>query len=76
MNWRDVLDACRYYFRETGRRVTFEYSLVAGVNDTSEGRQAPGETDRGYELPRKPDPGKSHCGTGFQAFQRGRNRGV
>ncbi len=32
----DVLDACRYYFRETGRRVTFEYSLVAGVNDTSE----------------------------------------
>ena len=30
----DVLDACRYYFACTGRRVTFEYSLVAGVNDT------------------------------------------
>ena len=30
----DVMDACDYYFRQTGRRVTFEYSLVGGVNDT------------------------------------------
>lgn len=29
----EVLDACDVYFRKTGRRVTFEYSLVAGVND-------------------------------------------
>lgn len=29
----DVLDACRYYFEQTGRRITFEYSLVGGVND-------------------------------------------
>lgn len=26
----------RYYFNKTGRRITFEYSLVAGVNDTIE----------------------------------------
>ena len=32
----EVLDACRYYFNKTGRRITFEYSLVAGVNDTIE----------------------------------------
>ncbi len=32
----EVLDACRYYFAQTGRRLTFEYSLVAGVNDTDE----------------------------------------
>ena len=32
----EVLDACRNYFQETGRRITFEYSLVAGVNDTVE----------------------------------------
>ena len=32
----DVMDACRYYFERTGRRLTFEYSLVAGVNDTQE----------------------------------------
>jgi 23S rRNA (adenine2503-C2)-methyltransferase len=30
----EVVDACRYYFETTGRRVTFEYSLVGGVNDT------------------------------------------
>lgn len=32
----EVVDACRYYFDRTGRRVTFEYSLVGGVNDTDE----------------------------------------
>ncbi len=32
----DVLDSCRYYFEKTGRRVSFEYSLVGGVNDTPE----------------------------------------
>jgi 23S rRNA (adenine2503-C2)-methyltransferase len=32
----EVIDACRYYFEQTGRRVTFEYSLVGGVNDTDE----------------------------------------
>lgn len=35
----DVLDACRYYFAQTGRRITFEYSLVGGVNDTEEDAQ-------------------------------------
>lgn len=30
----EVIDACRYYFAQTGRRVTFEYSLVADVNDS------------------------------------------
>lgn len=33
---REVLDACRYYFLKTGRRISFEYSLVGGVNDTDE----------------------------------------
>lgn len=32
----EVLDACRNYFEKTGRRVSFEYSLVAGVNDSIE----------------------------------------
>lgn len=32
----EVLQACRNYFEKTGRRITFEYSLVAGVNDTDE----------------------------------------
>ena len=32
----EVLAACDEYFEKTGRRVTFEYSLVHGVNDTPE----------------------------------------
>ncbi len=32
----EVLPACDYYFKQTGRRVSFEYSLVGGVNDTRE----------------------------------------
>lgn len=30
----ELMDACKYYFDCTGRRITFEYSLVGGVNDT------------------------------------------
>lgn len=30
----EVMGACDYYFAQTGRRMTFEYSLVGGVNDT------------------------------------------
>ena len=32
----DLIKACKDYFDKTGRRLTFEYSLVAGVNDTDE----------------------------------------
>ncbi len=30
----ETLDACKYYFEKTKRRVTMEYSLIGGVNDT------------------------------------------
>ncbi len=33
---KELMAACRYYIRETGRRVTFEYALLAGVNDAIE----------------------------------------
>lgn len=29
----EILEACKYYFKNTGRRITFEYSLIDGVND-------------------------------------------
>lgn len=29
----EILKACRYYFERTGRRISFEYSLVADIND-------------------------------------------
>ncbi len=31
---REMLDACRTYFEKTGRRMSYEYSLVRGVNDS------------------------------------------
>lgn len=35
----ELMDACRYYFEKTGRRITFEYALAAGVNDAKEDAQ-------------------------------------
>lgn len=32
----ELMDACAYYFKQTGRRITFEYSLIGGVNDSEE----------------------------------------
>lgn len=32
----EIMEACRYFIDNTGRRVSFEYSLVSGVNDTKE----------------------------------------
>jgi len=32
----ELLEACRYYVDQTGRRVTFEWALIAGVNDSEE----------------------------------------
>ena len=30
----ELMETCVYYFKKTGRRITFEYSLVGGVNDS------------------------------------------
>lgn len=32
----EIIEACKYYYLNTNRRITFEYSLVAGVNDMPE----------------------------------------
>lgn len=33
---QEVIEACRDYFASTGRRITFEYSLMGGINDGRE----------------------------------------
>ncbi|MGH4122303.1 MAG: 23S rRNA (adenine(2503)-C(2))-methyltransferase RlmN [Clostridium sp.] len=30
----EIIDACRYYINKTNRRITFEYALVADLNDS------------------------------------------
>jgi len=32
----ELMEACRSYVKTTGRRISFEYSLIKGVNDTPE----------------------------------------
>lgn len=44
-----LLDDCRDYVRETGRRVTFEYILLAGVNDTVEAARELAGLLRGFQ---------------------------
>jgi len=34
-----IMEACHYYYEQTGRRITFEYSLIEGVNDQPEQAQ-------------------------------------
>jgi len=36
----EIVEACKIYLRRTGRRVTFEYCLLDGVNDGTEEAQA------------------------------------
>lgn len=43
----DLMDACRYYVEKTGRRMTFEWALIAGENDTEEQAHKLGELLRG-----------------------------
>ena len=31
----DLMEACRYYIKKTNRRISFEYTLIDGVNDTA-----------------------------------------
>ena len=43
----DLMEACRYYVEKTGRRMTFEWALIAGENDTEEQAHKLGELLRG-----------------------------
>ena len=43
----EVLDACRYVVEQTGRRITFEWALINGQNDTIDQAQALGKLIQG-----------------------------
>ncbi len=38
----EIIQACKYYFDKTGRRITFEYSMIRGVNDKGRARKGTG----------------------------------
>ncbi len=33
-NIQELLSACKYYEEETGKRISFEYALIKGLNDS------------------------------------------
>lgn len=44
----EIIDAAKEYFEKTGRRVTFEYSLVEGINDSLENAAELAERLKGF----------------------------
>jgi 23S rRNA (adenine2503-C2)-methyltransferase len=46
---QQLLDECREYVKITGRRVTFEYILLAGVNDLAENASELAQHLRGFQ---------------------------
>ncbi|MCD4685076.1 MAG: 23S rRNA (adenine(2503)-C(2))-methyltransferase RlmN [Anaerolineae bacterium] len=45
----DLMDAAHYYVAQTGRRVSFEWALIAGENDTVEQAERLGQLLRGLK---------------------------
>ncbi|MCR5053319.1 MAG: 23S rRNA (adenine(2503)-C(2))-methyltransferase RlmN [Lachnospiraceae bacterium] len=46
-NINELMDACRTYFDKTGRRISFEYSLIKGENDSEDDAKELSELIRG-----------------------------
>ncbi len=64
----EVLDAAKQYFQATGRRVTFEYALAAGENDSDEDAARLAKLLKGFPchvnlIPVNPVKERSFCPT-------------
>ncbi|MCK7485771.1 MAG: radical SAM protein [Bacillus subtilis] len=68
---KDVIEACRVYFEKTGRRVTFEYILLSGVNDAVEQADELSDRIRGSERLREPDSLQPRQGIRLRAHRHG-----
>lgn len=63
-----LIGACRYYVRKTNRRITFEYALIDGVNDSTADAEALFQAIRGMIchvnlIPLNPTKGYQKKGT-------------
>lgn len=66
---KELMDACRNYADKTGRRLTFEYSLVGGVNDTKEDAEELIGLGSAAGQSCQPDSGQPDQGAGFCTVQ-------
>ena len=61
-----LIDACRYYIRKTNRRVTFEYAMIDGVNDSDAHARLLGELLGGMLCHVNLIPVNNVTGAGYQ----------
>lgn len=45
---KEVLNSCEYYYNKTNRRISFEYALIKGVNDSNEDAALLGKLLKGF----------------------------
>jgi len=67
----ELLDSCRYYVRQTNRRITFEWALISNVNDSEETASGLAERLKGIHchvnaIPLNPTIGYSGQATNHQ----------
>lgn len=46
-SYNELMDACRYYINITNKRITFEYALIDGINDSEENAKELGKNLKG-----------------------------
>ena len=70
----ELLKACRYYCKKTGRRISFEYAMIDGVNDSDACAAELGEKLRGMIAHVNLIPVNSVSGTGYRKSKRERQQ--
>ncbi len=67
-----LLEACRYYCRQTGRRISFEYAMIDGINDSDSSAAELGKRLNGIIAHVNLIPVNSVKGTGYRKSKRDR----
>ena len=62
----ELIKACRHYFDVTGRRVSFEYAMIDGVNDSDSCAEKLGNLLKGLNFHVNLIPVNSVKGSGFR----------
>lgn len=73
-NVEQLIEACRYYARETGRRISFEYAMISGVNDSDRCAAELAARLRGIPAHVNLIPVNDVTGTGYKKSDTGRQK--
>lgn len=70
----ELLKACRYYCKQTGRRISFEYAMIDGVNDSDQCAAELGQRLKGMIAHVNLIPVNAVSGTGYQKSKKERQQ--